>query len=138
MKQLSIFGALVLALILSAGVGLQARAAVAPAYCGPASDTAAVQNLWVKAHATGAYPLNVSYVMSIIVSGNYAQLMFESKGQANAYYLKQGTTWHSVGYFAPKSWPKAVITKFNNVVNGWGQGNKPCMNPRFVNHPSGP
>lgn len=138
MKHLLIFGAFALAL------GLQASAAspapspmTTPGYCGPTTDTAAVQNLWLAAHATKSGPnippLNVSYIMSIIVSGNYAQLMYQYAGQANAYYLKQGNTWRMVGNFAPQSFPKSVIAQFNGVTSE----NQKCANPHFVNHPSG-
>jgi hypothetical protein len=149
MKHLLIFGAFVLSLGLQASAVSPLPAPTAtPGYCGPAADTAAVQNLWLKAYGPktpwaassgpATPPLNVTYIMAIIVSGNYSQLMFQKAGQANSYYLKQGNAWHFVGYFPPKAWPKFVITKFNNVVNGWGNGGKPCANPRFVNHPSGP
>ena len=96
-------------------------------YCGPSSDTAALQALWLKS----AYPVSVTYILEIIVVGKYGKVTFTGKGTATDFYRKQGRAWRLDMSNVHASWPPSVLAKFR-ALNVLSPAGNPCRNPRYV------
>lgn len=110
---------------------LSPRAAIA-AYCGTTADTTELENL---ALAHGAS--DVSRIMDIVVAQDYARVDIQSKGRLTEYYVKDCGKWRFSGYTLPSDAPSAVSTQLSGFVTR-DDGGTLCLNPHFVNHPSGP
>lgn len=113
-----------------AGSFLAARPALA-AYCGSAADTSALENLALSHGAADA-----SRIMDIVVVQHYARIDIESKGRLTEYYVKDCGKWQFAGYTLPADAPSAVSSQLSAFVPR-DNGGTQCLNPNFVNHPSG-
>jgi hypothetical protein len=105
---------------------------VIAAYCGSAADTAALQNLALSHGAA-----DPSRIMDIVVVQHYARVDIQSKGRLTEYYVKDCGKWQFVGYALPSDVPSAIAAQLNAFVPR-DKGGTQCLNPAFVNHPSGP
>lgn len=102
------------------------------AYCGSDADTAVIQNLALSNGAS-----NASRIMDIVVVQDYARVDIQSKGRLTEYYVKDCGRWRFSGYAIPQGAPSAVTAQLNGFVTR-DKGGTQCLNPSFVNHPSGP
>jgi hypothetical protein len=102
------------------------------AYCGPNTDTTALQSMALSNGAS-----DVSRVMDIVVVAQYARIDIQSKGRLTEYYVKDCGSWRFSGYALPQSAPSSVAAQLNGFVPR-DKGGTQCLNPSFVNHPSGP
>lgn len=100
------------------------------AYCGPASDTHAVETLSIQ--RTG---LDRTRIMYLAVVGDFAMSDTEFKGEYSQYFVKSNGSWSFASFFPPANLPAATHQRFNAIINA---SPHPCTNPHFVNHPSGP
>ena len=120
---------------LSAGVATIAVISATPAwaaYCGSSADTNALENLALSHGAPDA-----SRIMDIVVVQDYARVDIQSKGRLTEYYVKDCGSWRFSGYALPKGTPSAVTAQLTTFVTR-DKGGTQCLNPSFVNHPSGP
>ena len=113
-------------------LALQSPLPAIAAYCGTTADTSALENL---ALAHGAS--DVSRIMDIVVVQDYARVDIQSKGRLTEYYVKDCGKWRFSGYTLPSDAPSAVTAQLSAFVTRDGGGTQ-CLNPHFVNHPSGP
>jgi len=104
------------------------------AYCGPAADTAAIQTVFLKEHATDKYPIKQSAIMAIAAyyPGGYGQVVYTGSGMAAEYFVRAAGTWRSAGTLAPSSFSKQALAFFASTGNARANGGKQCVNPRFV------
>ncbi|HEY1883246.1 MAG TPA: hypothetical protein VGG51_09445 [Candidatus Cybelea sp.] len=102
------------------------------AYCGSDADTNAVASLALSHGASDA-----SRIMDIVVAQNYARVDIQSKGRLTEYYVKDCGRWRFSGYAVPEAAPSAVAAQLSGFVTR-DNGGTQCLNPAFVNHPSGP
>jgi hypothetical protein len=103
----------------------------AAAYCGTSADTSALESLAVSHGASDA-----SRIMDIVVVQSYARVDVQSKGRLTEYYVKDCGKWRFSGYTVPPDAPSAVAAQLSDFVTRDRGGNQ-CLNPSFVNHPSG-
>ncbi len=75
--------------------------------------------------------------MSILVVQNYARVDVESKGRLTEYYVKDCGRWQFSGNTPPPEAPASVKQQLSEFVTR-DDGGKECLNPAYVNHPSGP
>jgi hypothetical protein len=102
------------------------------AYCGPDADTNALENLALSHGASDA-----SRIMDIVVLQDFARVDIQSKGRLTEYYVKDCGRWRFSGYALPPGAPSTVTAKLSAFVTR-DNGGTQCLNPGFVNHPSGP
>lgn len=105
-----------------------ALAAMAPAnaaYCGAPADTKTLEKLAV-AHWNGKPKIDKTYILSIDVVGNWAQVAVTYEGEALEYFNKTGGTWKFARY-SPQRLPRAIRKTMDARQYG-------CKNPKFVNH----
>jgi hypothetical protein len=102
------------------------------AYCGSNDDTTALENLALSHGAA-----DVSRIMDIVVVQHYARIDIQSKGRLTEYYVKDCGKWRFSGYTVPSEAPSAVSAQLTSFVPR-DNGGTQCVNPNFVNHPSGP
>ena len=102
------------------------------AYCGSSADTSALENL-----ALGRGPSDSSRIMDIVVVQDYARVDIQFKGRLTEYYVKDCGHWRFSGYTLPTDAPSAVTAQLSSFVPR-DKGGTQCLNPHFVNHPSGP
>jgi hypothetical protein len=120
---------------LSAGLATVAFLSATPVmagYCGSDADTNSLENLAVSHGASDA-----SHIMDIVVVQDYARVDIQSKGRLTEYYVKDCGKWRFSGYALPGGAPSAVIAQLSAFVSR-DSGGTQCLNPSFVNHPSGP
>jgi hypothetical protein len=99
-------------------------------YCGPASDTQAVEAL------TASRALHdPTRIMYLSVIGPFAISDLEWKGEQIMYFVKRCGTWAVSGNFPPADLPPDSKQHFDAIIDTIPH---PCSNPHFVNHPSGP
>jgi stage V sporulation protein SpoVS len=102
------------------------------AYCGSSADTSALENLAVaRGH------LATSRIIDIVVVQDYARVDVQFKGRLTEYYVKDCGQWRFSGYTLPTDAPRAVTAQLSSFVTR-DDGGTQCINPQFVNHPSGP
>ena len=104
------------------------------AYCGPATDTAAIQTAFLKEHAGGKYPIKQSAIMAIAAyfPGGVGQVVYTGSGMAAEYFAQTSGGWRSVGTTPPAYFPKNALTFFTHTLNARANGGKQCVNPSFV------
>jgi hypothetical protein len=102
------------------------------AYCGSDADTSSLENLALSHGASAA-----SRIMDIVVVQDYARVDIQSKGLLTEYYVKDCGKWRFSGYALPEGTPSAVAAQLSAFVTR-DKGGTQCLNPSFVNHPSGP
>jgi hypothetical protein len=102
------------------------------AYCGPDPDTSSLENLALSHGAS-----DVSRIMDIVVVQDYARVDIQSKGRLTEYYVKDCGKWRFSGYALPEGTPSSVSGQLSSFVTR-DRGGTQCLNPSFVNHPSGP
>jgi hypothetical protein len=102
------------------------------AYCGSSADTAALQSLALSHGASDA-----SRIADIDVVQNYARVDIQSKGLLTEYFVKDCGKWRFTGYAVPEGAPSDVAAQLSAFVTR-DKGGTQCLNPAFVNHPSGP
>ncbi len=105
---------------------------VLAAYCGTDADTSALQSLALSHGASDA-----SKIMDIVVVQDYARVDIQSKGRLTEYYVKDCGRWRFNGYALPTGASSAVTAQLSSFVTR-DNGGTLCLNPSFVNHPSGP
>jgi hypothetical protein len=105
---------------------------VMAAYCGSHADTDSLENLALSHGASDA-----SRIMDIVVVQDYARVDIQSKGLLTEYYVKDCGKWRFSGYALPEGAPSAVAAQLSALVTR-DKGGTQCLNPSFVNHPSGP
>lgn len=120
---------------------LAASAATAPVsgrYCGPASDTAAVQAAFLAEHR-GARRVSRSDIMAIAVyrPGGVGQVQYQGAGVGFAYYVATPSGWRSAGSQAPRSTSRAARAFFARMEDLRAAGGTECANPAFVARGSG-
>ncbi|HEY6487475.1 MAG TPA: hypothetical protein VIX83_13920 [Candidatus Cybelea sp.] len=101
------------------------------AYCGSDADTNAVENLALLHGAADA-----SRIMDIVVVQSYARVDIQSKGRLTEYFVRDCGRWRFSGYALPQAAPAAVAAQLSGLVTR-DKGGTQCLNPAFVNHPSG-
>lgn len=106
--------------------------AVTAAYCGSSADTNSLENLALSHGASDA-----SRIMDVVVVQDYARIDIQSKGLLTEYYVKDCGKWRFSGYALPDGAPSAVAAQLRGFVTR-DRGGTQCLNPSFVNHPSGP
>ena len=74
--------------------------------------------------------------MDIVVVQDYARIDIQSKGRLTEYYVKDCGKWRFSGYSIPDGAPSAVASQLTAFVPR-DNGGTQCLNPAFVNHPSG-
>ncbi len=102
------------------------------AYCGSYADTNSLESLAISNGASDA-----SRIMDIVVVQDYARVDIQSKGLLTEYYVKDCGKWRFSGYALPEGTPSAVAAQLSVFVTH-DKGGTQCLNPSFVNHPSGP
>ncbi len=102
------------------------------AYCGSFADTNSLANLALSHGASDA-----SRIMDVVVVQDYARVDIQSKGLLTEYYVKDCGKWRFSGYALPEGTPSAVAAQLSAFVTH-DRGGTQCLNPSFVNHPSGP
>jgi hypothetical protein len=120
---------------LSVGVATGALISATPAmaaYCGSDADTNSLESLALSHGAPDA-----SRIMDIVVVQDYARVDIQSKGRLTEYYVKDCGKWQFSGYALPESAPSAVTAQLSAFATR-DKGGTQCLNPSFVNHPSGP
>ncbi len=125
----------IFSIALSAGVATVALISATPvmaAYCGSDADTNSLENLALSHGASDA-----SRIMDIVVAQDYARIDIQSKGRLTEYYVKDCGKWRFSGYALPDGAPSAVAAQLSAFVTR-DKGGTQCLNPSFVNHPSGP
>jgi hypothetical protein len=105
---------------------------VMAAYCGSSADTNLLENLALSHGASDG-----SRIMDIVVVQDYARVDIQSKGLLTEYYVKDCGKWRFSGYALPEGTPSAVTAQLSVFVTH-DKGGTQCLNPSFVNHPSGP
>ncbi len=105
---------------------------VIAAYCGSDADTSSLENLALSHGASDA-----SRIMDIVVVQDYARVDIQSKGRLTEYYVKDCGQWRFSGYALPAGAPSAISAQLSAFVTR-DKGGTQCLNPSFVNHPSGP
>jgi hypothetical protein len=115
-----------------AALTLQQPMPASAAYCGSSVDTSELENLVV---ARG--PSDSTRIMDIVVAQDYARVDIQSKGRLTEYYVKDCGQWHYSGPTLPPDAPGAVRSQLGNFVTR-DDGGTQCLNPHFVNRPSGP
>ena len=120
------------AIVVAAAMGSQIPLPAYAAYCGASADTAAIQSL-----ALARGPSSASRIMDIIVVQDYARVDIESKGRLTEYFVRDCGHWVFSGYTLPSGAPSAVASQLGNFVPR-DDGGTQCLNPAYVNHPSGP
>ena len=129
----------VLSLFLSGLSCVPARAA----YCGPSTDTAAIEKLTIQAHNTnpisGVHPIDETYVFQVHADGDYGYSMIGMpQGMGFYYWYRNDAGWHIVpSGDMPESWPAQVRAHFNNDVNSMEYGKVNCANPHYKHRASG-
>lgn len=124
-----------ISIALSTAVATLASASPTPvlaAYCGSDADTNAVESLALSHGAADA-----SRIMDIFVVQEYARVDIQSKGRLTEYYVKDCGRWRFSGYALPAGAPSRVTAQLSAFVTRDNGGTR-CLNPSFVNHPSGP
>lgn len=102
------------------------------AYCGSSADTSSLQNLALSHGAA-----DTTRIMDIVVVQDYARVDIQSKGRLTEYYVKDCGKWQFSGYAIPTEAPSSVTAQLGGFVPR-DKGGTQCLNPSFVNHPSGP
>src|ERR1700733_184730 len=102
------------------------------AYCGSPADTTSLENLALSHGASDA-----SRIMDIFVAQDYARVDIQSKGLLTEYYVKDCGKWRFSGYALPEGTPSTAAAQLSAFVTR-DKGGTQCLNPSFVNHPSGP
>lgn len=105
---------------------------VAAAYCGSSADTATLESLALSHGAS-----DPSRIMDIVIVQGFARVDIQSKGRLTEYYVKDCGKWRFSGYSIPPDAPSDVTTQLGGFVPR-DNGGTQCLNPGFVNHPSGP
>ncbi len=127
------FHRFVFAMIMALAVlALQSPLPAIAAYCGATADTSALEN-FALAHGAS----DVSRIMDIVVVQDYARVDIQAKGRLTEYYVKDCGKWRFSGYTLPTDAPRAVTAQLSAYVTR-DDGGTQCLNPHFVNHPSGP
>ena len=119
----------------SAGLATAAFVSATPvmaAYCGSDADTNSLETLALSHGASDALR-----IMDILVVQDYARVDIQSKGRLTEYYVKDCGKWRFSGYALPEGTPSAVTTRLSAFASR-DSGGTQCLNPSFVNHPSGP
>lgn len=101
------------------------------AYCGSPADTSQIQSLVMQLG-----PADSSRIMDIVVAQQYARADVQSKGRLTEYFVKDCGHWRFAGYSLPSDAPAAVASQLGNFVTR-DKGGTECLNPSYVNHPSG-
>jgi hypothetical protein len=115
---------------LTAAIGLLSVQPGLAAYCGPASDTKAVEALTVARP-----PYSRSRIMYLAVVDSFAMAEIEWKGEFGAYFVKRNGRWIYSGALPASNTPVPVKKRFDAIMDATPH---PCANPNFVSHPSGP
>jgi hypothetical protein len=102
------------------------------AYCGPSPDTASLASLALSHGAS-----DVSRIMDVVVVQGYARVDIESKGRLTEYYVKDCGKWRFSGNTLPDGIPGSVGSQLSSFVPR-DNGGTQCLNPSYVNQPSGP
>jgi hypothetical protein len=104
------------------------------AYCGPKSDTAAIQTYFLKEHAHDAHPVRLKDIMAIAVynPGSSGQVTYQGAGTAAEYFAATSGGWRPVGTQPPGYFGKDAVRFFNRMQNLRASGGNECANPRFV------
>ncbi len=118
---------IVLAIALFLQLSLPAQAA----YCGSSADTSQIESLVMQLG-----PADSSRIMDIVVAQQYARADVQSKGRLTEYFVKDCGHWRFAGYSLPSDAPPAVTSQLGNFVTR-DKGGTQCLNPSYVNHPSG-
>jgi hypothetical protein len=113
----------------TAAIALLAVQPALAAYCGPATDTRAVEALTIARP-----PYDRSRIMYLAVVDSFAMAQLEWKGQLGAYYIEQNGRWIYSGAMPPSNLPVSVKKRFDAIMDATPH---PCANPHFVSHPSG-
>jgi hypothetical protein len=115
-----------------ATVSLFSPAPAMAAYCGSPADTNSLETLALSHGAS-----DTTRIMDIIVVQSYARVDIQSKGRLTEYYVKDCGKWQFSGYAIPTEAPSSVTAQLSGFVPRDKSGTQ-CLNPSFVNHPSGP
>jgi hypothetical protein len=115
---------------LTAAIGLLSVQPALASYCGPASDTKAVEALTVARP-----PYSQSRIMYLAVVDSFAMAEIEWKGEFGAYFVKRNGRWIYSGASSPSNTPMSVKKRFDAIMDATPHS---CANPHFVSHPSGP
>jgi hypothetical protein len=115
---------------LTAAIGLLSVQPALTSYCGPASDTKAVEALTVARP-----PYSQSRIMYLAVVDSFAMAEIEWKGEFGAYFVKRNGRWTYSGASSPSNTPMSVKKRFDAIMDATPHS---CANPHFVSHPSGP
>lgn len=115
----------------AATLALLSGAPAMAAYCGSSADANSLEN---SALSHGAS--DESRIMDIVVVQDYARVDIQSKGLLTEYYVKDCGKWRFSGYAVPEGAPSAVAAQLSAFVTH-DKGGTQCLNPSFVNHPSG-
>ncbi len=111
---------------------LQSPISALAAYCGPSADTSEIESL-----ALARAPADSTRIMDVVVAQDYARVDIRYKGRLTEYYVKDCGQWKFSGDTLPSDAPSAVKSQLGSFVPR-DDGGTQCLNPHFVNHPSGP
>jgi len=115
-----------------AGLMFQRPLPAAAAYCGSSADTSELENLSVARGLSDS-----TRIMDIVVVQDYARVDIQSKGRITEYYVKDCGQWRYIGATLPSDTPSSVKSQLGSFVTR-DDGGTQCLNPQFVNRPSGP
>jgi len=119
-------------IVATVGLMLQRPLPAPAAYCGSSADTSEIENLSL---ARG--PSDSTRIMDIVVVQDYARVDIQSKGRLTEYYVKDCGQWRYTGSTLPSDAPSSVKLQLSSFVTR-DDGGTQCLNPHFVNRPSGP
>ena len=110
---------------------LQLPLPASAAYCGPSADSSQVESL-----ALARGPSDKTRIMDIVIVQNYARVDIQFKGRLTEYYVKDCGRWRFSGNSVSSDAPSAVSSQLSSFVTR-DDGGTQCLNPQYVNHPSG-
>lgn len=113
----------------------------AAAMCGPSGDVASVASRTIAgfnaARGKRGTKIDKTYIMSIAVLGNYAEVNLDfPQGPIFEYWIKKSGNWILAGNQAPKGWPASIAAKLDKMSGETSTGGKQCINPSWKNRSS--